>query len=499
MYSAAKDRRNLLATLVLLLLCLSLVLLAMPERERLLRYAILWPLTVATLLLMVLHLPKKITPVVWAGIGMSVWALLCNVINGDLYLQFNLRYVYGIALAFGLGLCLMPVLGDRWERWLPAFLLAFALYALALAAISCYSCYRDRLIQLPFTEGTIGIIEYRLYGFNKHPNELGCILNLGLLCWMMLAFRAPKWWLKVPCVLALLPICFTISLTVSRTTITLTALALGGFCLVRFTRKPTFLRWLAGLVVMALVFAGSLWTMMTGIPQMLPSGAPQAQTEVQEAPVVEEVPEAIPAQPSEEPLADPVPVNESIPADEPAILEVASAEQPADEAAQVESEVRQDQHLWQRSYTDNIGTFSMRTDLWKAGIQYLKDRPVTLLIGSTDGNVARIPGRMLGRSEYHLHNAWLEVLAQAGIPGFVMMLFVFLRMFWGSARLFFSSSTPGWMRILAAAPVLMTACTLMETYPAVSANVSDMMMMLLCGAVIAADIQQKNGSLQTKQ
>lgn len=492
MVTAAKDKRKLLATLVLLLLCASLVLLAMPERERLLMNAVLWPLAVAVLLLLVVSFPKKITPVVWVGIGMSAWALLCNVINGDHYLQFNLRYVYGITLAFGLGLCIMPVLGDLWEKWLPAFLLAFALYALALAAVSCYSCYRDRLIQLPFAESTIGIIEYRLFGFDKHPNELGCILSIGLLCWMMLACRSSKWWLKAFCVLALLPICFTISLTVSRTTITLTALALGGFCLVLLTRKPTFLRWVAGLLAMVLVFAGSLWLMMTGIPQVLPSGAPQAQTEVQEAPVATETPAPTeaPVQQSAETLST------AAPTEAPAIPVEVPAQQPAAEPVQaVETpEIRQDQHLWQRDYMDNIGTFSMRTDLWKVGLQYLKDRPVTLLIGSTDGNVARIPNRMLGRPEYHLHNAWLEVLAQAGVPGLLMMLFVFLRTFLGSARLFFRGSTPGWMRVLAAAPVLMTACTIMETYPAVSANVFDMMMLILCGAVIAADIQMKKMS-----
>lgn len=444
MCQANEQKRNLLAVLVLLLLSVSLVLLAMPERERLLVYAILWPLAVASLLLTAVCAPKKCTPVIWIGMGMAVWTLVCNMINGDWYLQFNLRYVYGIALAFGLGLCLFPVLGEKSEKWLPVFLLIFALYALALAAISCYACLRDRLIQLPFTEGTIGITAYRLYAFHKHPNEVGCLLNLGLLCWMVLAFRAPRWWQKIPCLLAVLPICFAVALTVSRTTITLTALALGGFCLVAVAKKASLPRWIAGLLAMALVFAVALWTMMTGIPQMLPSGAPQAQAEQQPAP--------------------------------------AQVEQTA--------EVPRDQHLWQRSYTDGIGTFSMRTDIWKAGIQYLKENPMTLLTGSTDGDVARIPGRMLGRPEYHLHNAWLEVLLQAGIPGLLMMAAVFLRTFFASARLFFGRQNASWLRTLAAAPVLMTACTLMETYPAVSANVTDMMMLLLCGAVITLDIQQ---------
>ena len=436
-------RRIWLGCLTLLLLCVSLVMMAMPERERLLVYAVLWPLAMATMLLIALSVPKRTTPVVWIGLAMVVWSFVCNVLNGDTYLQFNLRYVYGIALAFGLGLCLFPVLSEKWEKWLPVFLLLFALYVFAIAAISCYACFRDRLIQLPFAEGTIGITSYRLYAFNKHPNEIGCMLVMGLLCWMVLALRSTRWYWIIACLLAILPICFAISLSVSRTTITLAALALGGFCMVVLTKKHTLVRWIAGLAAMGVIFAGSLWVMMTGIPQMLPK--------------------AVNTVPVEQQIAD---------------------------TAVVETQVtHNDNHIWQRSYTDGIGTFSMRTDIWRAGLQYLKDRPVTLLVGSTDGAVARIPGQMLGRPEYHMHNAWLEVLLQAGIPGLLMMAAVFLRMYFASARLFFSKQNPGWLRVLAAAPVLMSACTLMETYPAVSANVYDMMMMLLCGAVITEDCQ----------
>ena len=438
-----KKRRMLLGGLTLLLLCISLVMMAVPERERLLVYAILWPLAMATMLLSAVTVPKKTTPIVWIGLAMAVWSLVCNVLNGDTYLQFNLRYVYGIALAFGLGLCLFPVLADEWEKWLPVFLLLFALYVFAIAAISCYACFRDRLIQLPFAEGTIGITSYRLYVFNKHPNEIGCMLVMGLLCWMVLALRSTRWYWRIACLLAILPICFAISLSVSRTTITLAALALGGFCLVVLTKKYMLVRWIAGLVAMTVVFAVSLWLMMTGIPQILPK--------------------AVNTVPVQQQVAD---------------------------TATVEMQVtHNDNHIWQRSYTDGIGTFSMRTDIWRAGLRYLKERPLTLLIGSTDGAVARIPGQMLRRPEYHMHNAWLEVLLQAGIPGLLMMVAVFLRMYFASTRLFFSKRNPCWIRVLAAAPVLMSACTLMETYPAVSANVYDMMMMLLCGAVIAADCQ----------
>lgn len=460
-----KDKGNLLADIFLVLMLLTLLLAGMPSRELKIIPAYLWPMAVTVFVLTVGLLIRKPSPVGVTGALLACWFVVCTWVNGDHYLEFNLRYVYGVVLTFGVGLPLFQVLdGKTRDRWLTIIVLCFALAAALVALISAYACLKDCQISLPGLEGTIGIAAYRLYAFGKHPNEVGCMLNLGLLCWLMLAFQSRKGWLKALCILPILPICFAMSLTVSRTAITIAALALGGSCLVWVTERDGWKRWAFGIVLMALVSGFSLYGMMTGIPKILPSGAPKANPVVTDSIAPTEVPQ---------PAATVAP--ESTPA------EIAY------------------NHIRQRSLTDDLGTFSMRTEIWQSGIDYLKQNPRTLLLGNTDGQVARIPYRALGREIYHMHNTYLEMLLQTGIPGLAMFGFVLLSMLWYAARQFFSQKTPAWRRVLAAAPVVMLVCTLMEIYPSVSGHASDMMMLTLIGAVIGYGRTKEAEPISEKQ
>ncbi len=450
MFQALKNQRNLLAGAFLALMMLTLVLVGMPSREGLLVSAYLWPAAIVLTLLTVVMLCKKPSLIGFVGVGLACWFWVCTIANGDHYLRFNLRFLYGVVLTFGVALPLFLLLeGKQRERWLTALVVCIAGAAVFVALLGSYACLMDRRIALPGMEGEIGIISYRLYGFGKHPNELGCLMNLGMLSLLILVFKSNKVLVKLGCLLAMLPICFAMSLTVSRTAIAVTALILGGGCLVATTVKGGWKRWIIGVVLMGAVFAVSLYSMLTVIPKLLPSGAP-------------------------------VPAQTQAPA--PVAGEAADAAVP--EQAPVSHEERNG-HIWQRSLTDGLGTFSMRTDIWKAGLEYIRQNPRTLLLGNTDGQVARIPQRLLGRPEYHMHNSYLEMLLQTGIPGLAAYLFIQLSMLWYAAKQFFSKNTPSWRKVLAAAPVAMLPCTLMEIYPAVSGHASDMMLLALTGAVIA--------------
>lgn len=471
-----KERKSILAALFLGLMMLTLLLAGMPSREGKVVPAYLWPLAVTAFLLTLGVLIRKPSPVAVTGALLACWFVVCTLVNGDHYLEFNLRFVYGVVLTFGVGLPLFQVLeGKAREQWLTIVALCFALAALFMALVSTYACLKDCRVSIPGMEGEVGIISYRLYAFGKHPNEVGCLLNLGLLCWLMLAFRSRIMWQKVLCLFPLLPICFAMSLTVSRTAIAITSLALGGGCLVAITEKGTWKRWVIGVVVMAMVSGMALYVMMTGIPKLLPSGAPDANPVViaTVAPAEAAQPTAT-AAPMEETLATDTSTEDSQDADS-----AAPAVEP--ESAPIDTSRN---HIWQRSFTDGMGTFSMRTEIWQSGIDYLKQNPRTLLLGNTDGQVARIPNRALDREIYHMHNTYLEVLLQAGIPGLVMFVFVLLSLLWYAAKQFFCTRTPAWRRVLAAAPVVMLICTLMEIYPSVSGHASDMMMFALIGAVI---------------
>ena len=476
-----KEKGSMLAALFLVLMMLTLLLVAMPSREVKIVPAYLWPLAVTAFVLSIGAVIRKTSLGGAAGILLACWFVLCTLVNGDYYLEFNLRFLYGVVLTFGVGLPLFQVLeGKTRDRWLNIISLCFALAALLVACVSTYACLTERRLSFPGMEGEIGIIAYRLYAFGKHPNEVGCLLNLGLLCWLMLAFRSHKVWQKFFCVLSFLPICFSMSLTVSRTAIAISALALGGGCLVAITKKGGWKRWGIGIVAMAFVAALSLYVMMTGIPKLLPSGAPQ-KTTVVNATVV--------------PTDTVLPTITEAPTEEPRIeidtIPVELEQQPAPTVAP-------HNHIWQRSFTDGLGTFSMRTEIWQSGIEYLKQNPRTLLLGNTDGQVARIPKRTLDREIYHMHNTYLELLLQTGIPGVILYAVVLVSMLWYAAKQFFCAKTPAWRRVLAAAPVVMLICTLMEIYPSVSGHASDMMMLTLMGAVIGYGRTQEDNTLSEK-
>lgn len=443
-----KDSKHILAAGFIVLVLLTLLLVAMPSREGKIISAYLWPAAVALFVMMTISLAGRPTTAGLAGILLACWFVVCTLANGDYYLAFNLRFVFGVVVTFGVGLPLFQILDESArERWLTVMMVAFGLVTAGIALISTYACIRDRLIALPGLEGTIGITMYRLYAFGRHPNEVGCMLNIGLLCWLTLLFRTRSGWLKALCMVVLAPICFALSLTVSRTAIAIASLALGGSCLVAVTRKKGWQRWIIGSVLMAAVCAVALYGMMTFIPQLLPSGA-----------------------------TDVVIYQERI--------EAGMYTQEELDDIRADGEER-DGHIWQRSLTDGLGTFSMRTEIWQSGLAYLKENPRTLLLGNTDGQVARIPFRALDREIYHMHNTYLEILLLAGIPGLVLYGFILICFLWQAVRLFFDSDTPAWQRVLAAAPVALLPCTLMEIYPSVSGRASDMMMLALMGAAIS--------------
>lgn len=442
-----KNGKHFLAAGFVALVLLTLLLVGMPSREGKMIAAYLWPAAVALFVLTTLCQLERPSAAGIAGVLLACWFVVCTLVNGDHYLEFNLRFVYGVVVTFGIGLPLFQTLeGKNRERWLLVAMTVFGVLAAFVALLSTYACLRDRLLALPGMEGTIGITMYRLYAFGRHPNEVGCMLNIGLLCWLMLMFRVRSGWLKALCIAVLAPICFALSLTVSRTAIAIASLVLGGGCLVAVTQKKGWKRWLIGSLLMILVGAVSLYGMMTLIPQLLPSGA-----------------------------TDTFVYQEDI--------EAGKYSQEELEAIQADNEER-DGHIWQRGLTDGLGTFSMRTEIWQSGIEHIRQNPRTLLWGNTDGQVARIPYRALDREIYHMHNTYLEILLLSGVPGLVMYAFILICFLWQAARMFFNTETAAWQRVLAAAPVALLPCTLMEIYPSISGRASDMMMLALIGAVI---------------
>lgn len=451
------DRRQQLAAGILLVMLLLLLLTGTPEREVNIIKTYLWPAAAAMTVMMAFVVFRKPAPVAVVGVCMAFWFLFCNVVNGDYYLQFNLRFVFTMWMTYGLCLPLLVVLeGEVREKWLVLFALPYAVFMLVLSLLSCYAALAGKSILLPAMEGTIGITGNRLYALTKHPNELGCSMNIAMLCWLFLGMRARKPIRRVLCLLALLPLAFSIGLTVSRTSVATAALVLGVAAAIVITaallRSKAWLRWSAGAAGLLVVTLLALWVLNAGVPMLMENREALGEGRL--------------------------------------LIQNAAAEetQVAVTAKTADNQIRQ------RDFMESFGTFSMRTEIWEAGLEYIDRHPSVLLVGSTDGQVSRIPGWLLGRDVYHMHNSWLEMLLQVGVPGLIVYAFIIGRMLLAAARQVFDLSLPMWQRMLAAAPVIMLVCTLMEIYPCVSGNVMDMMYMLLAGAVIGMDPKRKKAA-----
>ena len=462
-----KDHRQQLAAGILLLMMLLLLLMGTPSN---IVKAYFWPASIAMTVMMALLLYRKPSFLGFVGVGLSLWFLVCNILNGDYYLLYNMRFMFGMWMTFGLCLPLMLVLdGEVREKWLMIYALLYGLYMLLLSVVCSYAAWTEQQILFPGMEGIVGITGNRLYALCKHPNELGCSMNIAMLCWLMLAAKTRKPVLRILCLLALVPLAFSIGLTASRTSIAAAALVFGAAAAVAVTARLVasrrWARWAAGAVSLALVTTIAIWLLNAGVPLLMKDRTLLVESRlfVQTA-VAEETPA-------------------------PEAPKASAAANDAKKASGGSSQLKQ------RTFAQSFGTFSMRTEIWKTGVEYIKKNPRVLLFGSTDGQVSRIPRWYLGRSVSHMHNTWLEMLIQVGVLGFAAYVFIIGRMMLASARQVLNAALPVWQRILAAAPVVMLVCTLMEIYPCVSGNVMDMMYMVLVGAVVALDPGKKKKAL----
>ncbi|MCL1854359.1 MAG: O-antigen ligase family protein, partial [Clostridia bacterium] len=141
--------------------------------------------------------------------------------------------------------------------------------------------------------------------------------------------------------------------------------------------------------------------------------------------------------------------------------------------------------ILERTFSNDIGTLRGRTDIWKIGIEQIKQRPITLLIGMLDSKVARLP-LVLGRGpEYHMHNILLEVLMLTGIPGLLLFLAFVGKLVISSVKLFFNQDAPVSVRILTIPIAMLLVNGITEAYPSLGGRMVELLFFTLAGAVMA--------------
>jgi len=431
-----------------------------PEHENKIRNAFLWPSVFAafcTITWTVWKNPKHAGKLI-IGLLLPVWLFTTNILNGDPYLILNQKFIMGVFLTFGVcfpALMLaepnLLVRGLKYMGWCAVLLFA------AIAGLGVFLVFTGRSLSSPFLNNAMGIIYGRLYVFTLHPNEIACVFT-GVLFWAVYLLTTAK---RTLCrvVLAIACLClFTgTALTVSNTgkLSTTTGLVLVAVLLMRrYGPGKQSLRIVFTVVVACAVAAISIACfsgVISAASNALHTQKP-TQTLVNPAPLIS------PAPPEEE---QPVDIIDFVQPTTPNMTPVA------------------------RDIRTNLGTFSDRTSIWKAGLEAIREHPKILLIGMTDGQVARVPYNALNRDIYHMHNAWVEMLLLGGLPGLLLYVLFCVQLVVKCIHIYCSKKQPLSTQILAIAPAVLLVHCLMEIYPTFAGTAMDMVFALLAGAVIA--------------
>ena len=146
--------------------------------------------------------------------------------------------------------------------------------------------------------------------------------------------------------------------------------------------------------------------------------APEAPVE----PSAEETPEA-PVEPSAEEMTAEAPVQEA--AAEPAVPEIQISEVPA------------------RVLANTDGSFSNRTDIWRAVFMLWHDNPKMMMIGNGVNQTGHKIGQYISWTDgVAVHNAYLQWAADFGLIGLVPQIVFLAIAVWQTIRVFFASKRP---------------------------------------------------------
>lgn len=129
--------------------------------------------------------------------------------------------------------------------------------------------------------------------------------------------------------------------------------------------------------------------------------------------------------------------------------------------------------------------FNDRQLVWRAAFDLLKAEPRLLLTGVTGVRLAEqvnlYAGQTAGRSFYHVHNIFLQVLVAWGLPGLLLLAAcagVFLRAAW---KVMLTGVRPFWTRMVPVPTLLVLICEMVDCFTLLSAGSP----MLLFGCLFA--------------
>ncbi|MEG0493405.1 MAG: O-antigen ligase family protein [Clostridia bacterium] len=448
-------KRNLIALLMILLIQ---VLFAMsPSHQQKIEPVLLWPVAIALLLFAIYYfrhtggLPKGMLP----ALCMVAWMYATRALNGDPYLQLDLHFMLAVLLGFGVFYPAFQLFrGASLSRCFGFFAKIVVCLLTMISCVALYCTFTSTVIKSPFAELELSALIGRLYLFSMHPNEVACTLSIGLFLAVYVILDSKHLWAKLLWMLSALCLWLCVATTVTRTVMITISAGMGMLAFLLTFEALRKRRMLLKVAVStfsllcAAVLCFGLFNVATNnlftAPMM---AAPQAQTAMPQA--------------------------------------QAEQQQPSVQPQEEQAEIVKQPLLEQRNLMEDMSTFTGRKEIWQAGLQAIKERPKTLLIGMTDAQVARVPIKYTGREVYHMHNAWMETLLLVGIPGLLLYFCFMLRIGLCSVKLFFKQKAPISQRALAIIPAILMVNGLMEIYPSYSGKMMDLLFFLVAGAVVA--------------
>ena len=281
-----------------------------------------------------------------------------------------------------------------------------------------------------------------------HYNITGMIaISLCMMCVMGVGYYR-NILLKLFCLIPAVMSMAVIVLSQSRTSryALLAVLAAAAFDGARraLCRRNAAAGLLAAVLAGAVVLGGGYWgadrmtrAAIAHYNQLAYDAALQAalaeQAEAQQAELsAEEVPEAQPVEPS----AEEVPVEPS--------AEETMAEPPVQEAA-AEPAVPDIQvsQVWARALDNADGSFSNRTDIWRAVFMFWRDNPKMMMIGNGVNQTGHKIGQYISWTDgVAVHNAYLQWAADFGLIGLAPQIVFLAIAVWQTIRVYFASRRP---------------------------------------------------------
>ena len=339
------------------------------------------------------------------GIGFLVWYYITRCLNGDAFLNFSYTWLIEFCLVYGVVFPFARMTGDGERR--AAFdiaALVCVITLLIMAVPGVISAVTGEVIEFPLLGVDTAMRNGRLKAMSQISNGVCVLMNIGLFlsCYLLAAHW--KRWSIVPGVLLILIFFTAGSLTVSRGGLAGRAVTIGVVACLFAGRIPLKKHWLrAALLVVVLVVGSVIGYKLSDVSVGVVSGLHRI-VAGEEASL-----ETTEAAPEDELLAD------------EDVLEEASA---AGEADGTESVARE------RKVSDGLGTLNGRLNILKEFFAGLRSRPEVLWKGIIDNDVMLLTEHY--QRFHYLHNSFLQVLAQTGIPGLLIAL-VFCVLFFLSA------------------------------------------------------------------